>query len=116
MAITGFDFLFEAPGMRSSPLHLLTFFAGQSFEGNQQRCKRNIHSIQCVCDQAWPGLYHGMFERNLGEVGPDGQLDLGVMQFPAAVERVDALNLLLRYEVADRIGQGVCCSGHLGLT
>ncbi|MCI5224116.1 MAG: hypothetical protein D3924_15965, partial [Candidatus Electrothrix sp. AR4] len=114
LAIKGFDILFEARDARPSTHTTLTFFAGQSIDqfDKSGRCRKNVHSIDCVGDAEWPGFYHGVLELDLGEIGSDGQLDLGVVQFSDEVEHVDNIYLLIRYEVvkmSEQSGDSCCC-------
>lgn len=113
LAIKGFDILFEARDARPSTHTTLTFFAGQSIDRFDKigRSRKNIHSIDCVGDAEWPGFYHGVLELDLGEIGSDGQLDLGVMQFSQEVEVIDNIYLLIRYEIVKMSEQagGSCC-------
>ncbi|WLE96449.1 MAG: hypothetical protein QTN59_17415 [Candidatus Electrothrix communis] len=114
LAIKGLDILFEARDARPSTHRTLTFFAGQSIDRFDKigRSRKNIHSIDCVGDAELPGFYHGVLELDLGEIGSDGQLDLGVVQFSDEVEGVDNIYLLIRYEVvtmSEQSGDSCCC-------
>ncbi len=100
IAVNSFEILVEAPDAKPGKNIPLTFFALQGIdELKSSRCRKNIHSINCVCDSDWPGFYHGVFNKMpFREINTDGWIDLGVMQLPKK-EYLRNMYLLISYSV-----------------
>ena len=61
IGVTKLEILFEAPGADPSVHHIIEFLVGQRVgQGKKEKCDSNVHSIPCVADANWPGLFHGV--------------------------------------------------------
>jgi len=94
------EIFFEAPGADPSKHHIVEFLTGQRVgQIKKEKCDCDVHSIACVADVGWPGLFHGVLETDFGEFNGSGYQDLGVFRFPAAVGDVTDVYLFCGYSL-----------------
>ncbi|WP_144551347.1 neuraminidase-like domain-containing protein [Peribacillus simplex] len=93
------ELLFKAPGTDPSAHHIVEFLVGQNV-GHlmEERCGFDVHSVVCVADAKWPGLFYGVLELNFDDLGMTGYQDLGVFRFPADVGDITDAYLFCWYK------------------
>jgi len=93
------EILFEAPGADPSANHIVEFFAEQHYHHRkEEECDCEAHSIFCIADAKWPGLFHGVLDFDFGALNGSGTQKLGVVRFPRDGEITD-LYLFCGYRV-----------------
>ncbi|XXX72363.1 neuraminidase-like domain-containing protein [Sorangium sp. So ce134] len=96
--ITRLELFFEAPGAEPSAHHVVELLVGpMTGHKNADRCKCDVHRIQCMASAAWPGLYHGVLEVPLGPLSQSAEDMLGSLSFPAEAGAVSRVFLLCAY-------------------
>ena len=92
--------LFEAPGADPSANHLVEFLLGQhAGHQEEEKCECDVHSVACVADAKWPGLFHGVLEVDFDALSRSGHQDLGVFRFPTDAGEIKDIYLFCGYKV-----------------
>ncbi|MEM9978119.1 MAG: hypothetical protein AAF808_10870 [Cyanobacteria bacterium P01_D01_bin.2] len=100
LGVNRLEILFEAPGANPSAHHIVEFLVGQYVEQlPKDRCDCDIHSVVCVSDAAWPGLFYGVLEFEDNTFGISNNQDIGMFKFPKDVGDVTDIFLLCGYEL-----------------
>jgi hypothetical protein len=93
------EILFEAPGADPSAHHIVEFLVGQRVSQiKEEKCDCDVHSIACIADANWPGLFHGVLEVDFEALSTSGYQDLGVFRFPMDVGDVTDAYLFCGYK------------------
>lgn len=94
------EILFEAPGADPSAHHIVEFLVGQRIgQIKKEKCDCDVHSIACVADANWPGLFHGVLEVDFEALNRSGYQDLGVFIFPEDVNEITDTYLFCGYKM-----------------
>ncbi len=94
------EILFEAPGADPSAHHIVEFLIGQRVgQIKEEKGDCDVHSIACVADAKWPGLFHGVLEVDFEALSASGYQDLGVFRFPVDVGEITDTYLFCGYNV-----------------
>ncbi|QEL71780.1 MULTISPECIES: neuraminidase-like domain-containing protein [unclassified Bacillus cereus group] len=99
IGVTRIEILFEAPGADPSAHHIVEFLVGQRVgQIKEEKCDCNVHSISCVADANWPGLFHGVLEVDFEALSTSDYQELGVFRFPMDVGEITNTYLFCSYE------------------
>lgn len=99
VGVTRIEILFEAPGADPSAHHIVEFLVGQRVgQIKEEKCDCNVHSISCVADANWPGLFHGVLEVDFEALSTSDYQELGVFRFPMDVGEITNTYLFCSYE------------------
>jgi hypothetical protein len=94
------EILFEAPGADPSAHHIVESFAEQhAHHGRDEECECEAHSIACVADAKWPGLFHGVLEFDFGALNRSGLQELGQFRFPMDIGEITDIYLFCGYRM-----------------
>lgn len=94
------EILFEAPGADPSANHIVEFLVGQRIgQIKEEKCDCDVHSIACVADAKWPGLFHGVLEIDFEALSKFGYQDLGVFRFAMDVGEITNTYLFCGYNI-----------------
>jgi len=94
------EILFEAPGADPSTHHIVEFLVGQRIgQIKEEKCDCDVHSIACVGDAKWPGLFHGVLEIDFEALSTSGYQDLGVFRFAMDVGEITNTYLFCGYNI-----------------
>lgn len=94
------EILFEAPGADPSAHHIVEFFAEQhAHHGSGEECECEAHSIACVADAKWPGLFHGVLEFDFGALNRSGLQEFGQFRFPMDIGEITDIYLFCGYRM-----------------
>jgi Tc toxin complex TcA C-terminal TcB-binding domain len=94
------EILFEAPGAEPSANHIVEFLVGQRIgQIKEEKCDCDVHSIACVADAKWPGLFHGVLEIDFEALSKSGYQDLGVFRFAMDVGEITNTYLFCGYNI-----------------
>lgn len=93
------EILFEAKGADPSAHHIVEFFAQHTHHGREEECECEAHSIACVADAKWPGLFHGVLDFDFGALNGSGSHGLGVFRFPRDSGEITDIYLFCGYRV-----------------
>jgi hypothetical protein len=94
------EILFEAPGADPSAHHIVEFWVGLGVgQIKVDKCDYDVHSIACVADANWPGLFHGVLEVDFEALSTSGYQDLGVFIFPMEVGEIVDTYLFCGYRI-----------------
>ncbi|HEY9892565.1 MAG TPA: neuraminidase-like domain-containing protein [Candidatus Sericytochromatia bacterium] len=94
------EILFEAPGADPSTNHIVEFLVGQRIgQIKEEKCDCDVHSIACVADAKWPGLFHGVLEIDFEALSTSGYQDLGVFRFAMDVGEITNTYLFCGYNI-----------------
>jgi hypothetical protein len=92
--------LFEAPGADPSTHHMVEFLVGQRVgQIKEEKCDCDVHSIACIADANWPGLFHGVLEIDFEPLSTSGCQDLGVFRFPGDIDEITDAYLFCGYKI-----------------
>jgi len=98
IAVKRLEILFEAPGADPSAHHIVEFLtAERDDEVEEEECECEAHSIACVADAKWPGLFHGVLELDFDAFNRCGLQELGVFRFPTDIGGITDLYLFCGY-------------------
>jgi Tc toxin complex TcA C-terminal TcB-binding domain len=93
------EIFFESPEADPSKYHILEFLVGQRIgQIKEEKCDCDIHSIVCIADAKWPGLFHGVLELDFETLNNSGHQDLGVFRFPTDVNEIVNTYLFCSYQ------------------
>jgi hypothetical protein len=94
------EILFEAPGADPSANHIVEFLVGQRIgQIKEEKCDCDVHSIACVADAKWPGLFHGVLEIDFEALSTSSYQDLGVFRFAMDVGEITNTYLFCGYNI-----------------
>jgi hypothetical protein len=99
LRINRLEMLFEAPGADPSAHHLVTFMGGGRGNLEQERCECEAQHVQCVASADWPGLYHGVFDVQRGQLRNRTDEEPWILRFPPGVGVVSRVLLFCGYEI-----------------
>lgn len=92
------EILFEASGADPSAHHIVEFHVGQGIgQISKEKCDCGVHSIACVADANWPGLFHGVLEVDFEAFSISGYQDLGMFRFPIDIGDITDVYLFCWY-------------------
>jgi hypothetical protein len=98
IAVNRIELLFAASGADPSANHVVGFFAGRNDRGTgEEEHECRSHSIACVADAKWPGLFHGVLESDLDALNGSGVQNLGVFEFPREIGEITDAYLFCGY-------------------
>ncbi|WP_226602992.1 neuraminidase-like domain-containing protein [Bacillus cereus] len=97
--VTKLEILFESPGADPSAHHIVEFLIGQHVgQIKGKKCDCNVHSIACVADANWPGIFHGVLEVEFEVLSVSEYQNLGVFRFPIDIGEITNTYLFCSYE------------------
>jgi hypothetical protein len=100
IGVSRLEILLEAPGADPSAHHIVEFLVKErDCESREEERECEVHSIACIADAKWPGLFHGAFEFDFGALNGSGPLELGVFRFPLEVGEITDIYLFSGYKV-----------------
>jgi hypothetical protein len=98
IAVKRLEMLFEAPCADPSEHHIVEFFVPERGEAEEE-CECDAHSIACVADARWPGLFHGVLELDFDALHRFGLQNLGRFRFPTRLDEIRNIYLFCGYTV-----------------
>jgi hypothetical protein len=94
------EILFEAPGADPSAHHIVEFLVHEhDGETREEECGCEAHSIACVADAKWPGIFHAVLELDFGALNGSDAQELGIFRFPTDVGKIKEIYLFCGYSV-----------------
>ncbi|MEH7275211.1 neuraminidase-like domain-containing protein [Neobacillus vireti] len=100
IAIKRIEILIEAKGADPSKHHIVEFLKGHHVgqKNNNEKCNIDVHSIACVADADWPGLFHGVLELEFDQINSTSYQDLGVFRLPLDIGEITDFYLFCGYK------------------
>jgi Tc toxin complex TcA C-terminal TcB-binding domain len=99
ISVKRLEIFFESPEADPNAHHILEFIVGQQIgQIKEEKCDCDIHSVVCIADAKWPGLFHGVLEIDFETLNNSGYQDLGVFRFPTDVNKILNTYLFCSYQ------------------
>lgn len=93
------EILFAAPEVDPSVHHIIEFLVKERDGRGEEECECEAHSIACVADANWPGLFHGVLEVDCEALNGSGLQELGQFRFPMDIGEITDIYLFCEYRM-----------------